>query len=387
VEGVKMKQRSFLKPYIFKNGLRVENRIFMSPMITGSAFYDGSVTNDEAYYYRQHSGVGMIITGGTNVNTLGKGFEGEDSISEDYYIAGLKKISNAIHSEGSKAILQIYDAGRMTNHKILRGESPRSASSVAALRKNAEIPRTMSVEEIKDFGEATRRAIWAGFDGVEIQGANTYLVQQFFSPHSNRRTDEWGGNLTNRLRFPLAVVDEVVKNVKLYAAPHFIVGYRFSPEEIEEPGIRMADTLKLIDILSDKPIDYLHSSMGSYLRPSLNDKSDKTELNKKILQVINDRLPLLEVGGIVTHDEADDCLRHGATMAGLGVELLREPHWIQKVKTGDEGSIRYNISVSDMDMLNIPRGMQNTLTHAFRFKMHFTDDYNRQLDKAEGIDY
>lgn len=383
--------RNFLKPYVFKNGARVENRIFMAPMITGSGFFDGSVTNDEAEYYRQHSGAGMIITGGTNVTSLGKGFEGEDTIRDDYFIPGLKKIANAIHSGGSKAILQIYDAGRMTNHNILRGGKPRSASPVAALRKNAETPRQMTDEEIqqeiKYFGEATRRAIWAGFDGVEIQGANTYLVQQFFSPHSNRRNDQWGGSFENRVKFPLAVVREVHKAVYKFADKEFIVGYRLSPEEIEKPGIRLADTLKLIDLLGNEQIDYLHISMGNYKRTSLNDKSDKEEINKKILRTLKNRLPLLEVGNIVTPDQAEDCIDSGATMAGLGVELLREPHWVQKVQNHDEKSIRYNISVSDMDMLGIPRGMQNTLTHGFRFKMHFTDDHNRKLDKEAGIDY
>jgi 2,4-dienoyl-CoA reductase-like NADH-dependent reductase (Old Yellow Enzyme family) len=383
--------RNFLKPYVFKNGARVENRIFMAPMITSSGFFDGSVTNDEADYYRQHSGVGMIITGGTNVNELGKGFEGEDTIRDDYFIPGLKKLANAIHSGGSKAVLQIYDAGRMTNHNILRGKKSRSASSVAALRKNAEIPLTMTEdeieEEIKDFGEATRRAIWAGFDGVEIQGANTYLVQQFFSPHSNRRKDKWGGSIENRMRFPLAVIDEVNKAVATYGNKDFIVGYRLSPEEIEKPGIRLNDTLDFVNILGEKPIDYLHISMGSYKRTSLNDKNDKEEINKKILRTLKGRIPLLEVGSIVTPEDAEDCLKSGATMAGLGVELLRDPHWVQKVESQDEESIRYTISLSDMDMLGIPRGMQNALTHTFRFKMHFTDDHNKKLDKQEGIDY
>lgn len=113
-----------------------------------------------------------------------------------------------------------------------------------------------------DFGEATRRAIQAGFDGIELHGANTYLLQQFFSPHSNRRTDKWGGSVEKRMTFALEVIKRVHETVEKYANRPFIVGYRISPEEIEEPGIRMADTLQFIDVLAEQPIDYLHVSMG-----------------------------------------------------------------------------------------------------------------------------
>lgn len=92
---------------------------------------------------------------------------------------------------------------------------------------------------INDFGESARRAIEAGFDGVEIHGANGYLIQQFVSPHSNRREDEFGGSIENRLAFPLAIVDEVKKTVAHYGTEEFLVGYRFSPEEPETPGITM----------------------------------------------------------------------------------------------------------------------------------------------------
>lgn len=103
---------------------------------------------------------------------------------------------------------------------------------------------------IGKFGEAVRRAIQAGFDGVEIHGANTYLIQQFFSPNSNQRDDEWGGSRENRAKFPLAVLDITHKMVRQYADDAFIIGYRFSPEELEVPGIRFEDTLYLLEKLA-----------------------------------------------------------------------------------------------------------------------------------------
>jgi len=266
----------FLEPYTFeKKNLTVKNRIVIPPMTEEMSFANGEVTSDELRYYYIHSGgAGIYITGTSNVNDLGKGFEGELSSASDKFIPSLTKLADAIHKNGTKAILQIFSAGRMSSTAILRGQQPVSASAVKSTRNNAEVPRPLTEAEIeqtiKDFGDATRRAIIAGFDGVEIHGANTYLLQQFFSPHSNRRTDKWGGSVEKRMTFPLAVVDEVQKAIEKYADRPFLLGYRISPEEIEEPGIRFDDTLKLVDALKEKPIDYLHVSMGRVWRKSLN---------------------------------------------------------------------------------------------------------------------
>lgn len=370
-----MTEHEFLQDYTFANGAHVQNRIVMAPMTTKASFYDGQVTNDEINYYRMRSGAGMIITGTANIDEGGKGFEGELSVADDRFIPGLRELANAIKSKGSKAILQIFSAGRMTNSKILRGKQPYSASPVAALRPNAEVPRELTEAEIEeliaDFGQATRRAIEAGFDGVELHGANTYLLQQFFSPHSNRREDKWGGSLEKRMAFPLAVIKEARKAIDQSGKTDFILGYRLSPEEIEEPGIRIEDTLKFVDVLADQQIDYLHISMGSYKRTSLNNKDDHEMLNEKILKVLNGRLPLLEVGSIARPEEADDALKHGASFAVLGRELIREPQWIEKVLSGDEDSIRYQLDKNEMDELAIPRGFQTSLLTGFGGAMNF----------------
>ncbi|MDZ7835185.1 MAG: hypothetical protein U5K84_07385 [Alkalibacterium sp.] len=121
---------------------------------------------------------------------------------------------------------------------------------------------------IHQFGSAVRRAIDAGFDGVELHGANTYLLQQFFSPHSNQRTDKWGGSIEKRLTFPLEVVKHCQSIIDQYAKKPFLLGYRFSPEEIETPGIRIDDTLYLVDALINEEIDYLHLSVNYYYQPS-----------------------------------------------------------------------------------------------------------------------
>lgn len=124
----------------------------------------------------------------------------------------------------------------MTDSGVLRGVQPVSASAIAAERPNAEIPRALTEDEIfdliEDFKKATERAIKAGFDGVEIHGANTYIIQQFFSPHSNRREDQWGGSIEKRFNFINELVDSVTEVVDNSNVQDFIVGYHFSPERI-----------------------------------------------------------------------------------------------------------------------------------------------------------
>ncbi|MCT3545674.1 NADH-dependent flavin oxidoreductase [Lentilactobacillus buchneri] len=382
------KHYSFLNNFKFKNGLEIKNRVVIPPMTEVSSFEDGSISTDELRYLQMRAGgVGLFISPVANVSENGKGFEGELSITSDRFIPGLAKVASAMKFNGSKAILQIFHAGRMSNSKVLRGVQPVSASAVAAERPNAETPRELSNKEIEgiinDFGEATRRAIEAGFDGIELHGANTYLLQQFFSPHSNRRTDNWGGSLEKRMNFPLAVIKRVHEAVVKYANHPFVVGYRISPEEIENPGIRMSDTLKFVNVLADQPIDYLHVSMGYAWRTSLNNKEDTQPLILKIKDQLNGRLPLICVGSVETPDEAAEVTDKGIDMVAIGREILREPKWVQKVETDDEDSIRYTISEQDLDDLGITPPMWNFLIFRLKSAMHISNqpDYDPEQFK------
>ena len=184
---------------------------------------------------------------------------------------------------------------------------------------------------IAAFGEATRRAVETGYDGVEIHGANTYLLQQFFSPHSNRRTDEWGGSLENRMRFPLAVLDAVQAAAATSAGP-FAVGYRLSPEETEEPGITMEDTLAFVDALAGRRPDWLHISLREYLKGSIRDKRDPGRPTKKIIDRLEGRIPVIGVGKIYSPDDAMFILNDGCSLVALGRIVLMEPEWIAKVQ-------------------------------------------------------
>lgn len=386
---------NFLAPYRFANGLEVKNRIVMSPMTTMASFYNGMVTAEEiAYYALRAGGPGMIVTGVANVSESGKGFEGELSVTRDEMIPGLSKLAKGIQKDGTKAVLQIFHAGRKATSKVLRGEQPVSASALAAAYPaDSEVPRALTEAEIlqiiEDFGEATRRAILAGFDGVELHGANTYLLQQFYSENANQREDDWGGSREKRLKFPLAVIDKVNQVVAEYSTAPFLVGYRISPEEIETPGIRLADSLYFVDQIKEK-ISYLHLSMGSYQRTSLNDQTDTRSLVSQFAQKTKGVVPLIGVGSVESPEDAEATLAEGADFVAIGRELIREPQWVQKVSAGEP--IRTSLSPFDLDELAIPGAMQEYLQTSFRSVMHFTEDgtdfdsYQNNLAPMEGFE-
>lgn len=351
------KTYKFLSPYTFKNGLEVKNRIIIPPMTIGSSLQNGTVSTEEVKFYEKHTGgAGMYILPATSVTALGKGFEGQPSISEDRFIPGFSRMATAVQKNDTKAVLQLIHVGRMTSSLILRGQQPVAPSSIPAARHGAEIPRALSHEEIlgiiDDFSQATRRAIEAGFDGVELHGANTYLLQQFFSPHSNSRTDQWGGNIENRMRFPLAVIRSVLQVVEQYASKPFIVGYRLSPEELEEPGIRLADTLTFIDVLANEfidDLDYIHISLSDAFATSKNDLADQVPIILQIKEVIAGRLPLIALGGIETPQQAERVREAGLDFVGIGRAIIRDPEWVQKVEAGQENQIRESISPQQME--------------------------------------
>ncbi|MYL35392.1 NADH-dependent flavin oxidoreductase [Pontibacillus yanchengensis] len=347
--------------YTLLSGATLKNRVLMAPMTNFLSNEDGSVSDKEIQYYQRRSGgVGAVITACANVNKTGKGFDGEIGADRDELIPGLRRLSDAIHEKGAKAILQIFHGGRMCPPHLIPGEDVVSASAVPSLRPNAVTPREMTEDEvqetIKDFGEATRRAIEAGFDGVEIHGANTYLIQQFFSPHSNRRTDQWGGEVEERMNFPLAVVESVQQAVRNHASDSFIVGYRLSPEEKEEPGITMDDTLQLVDVLAKQHLDYLHISLSKFKQGSIRDEQDTKPRLEMIQERVGSLVPVMGVGTLITPDEVEKALAE-VPLVSIGRELLMEPDWVEKVQSQREDELRLTMKKKQKDDLLIPEPM------------------------------
>lgn len=353
--------RKFTEEYTFKNNLQLKNRIIMAPMTTQMSFYDGVITKDELDYYRMRSkDLGAVITAAASVSKNGKGWDGQLGVYDDKHIPGLAELASAIQINGSKAFLQLYHGGRMTHSSVLKGKQPVAPSPVKALRPDAEMPRKLEEEGIyqiiNDFKKATVRAIKAGFDGIEIHGANTYLIQQFFSPHSNRRTDSWGGSLEKRFRFIDLLVDELTKIVTEKANKPFVIGYRFSPEEIEDPGIRFDDTLFLIDQLAEKSIDYLHVSLRKWDAVSAHKDYQDKSMIEYLHDKINGRTAFMSVGDVRTGADAEDALENSDLLA-LGRVLLADPNWLSKVKADKEELIHYDIPEEDKDLLALKGGV------------------------------
>jgi 2,4-dienoyl-CoA reductase-like NADH-dependent reductase (Old Yellow Enzyme family) len=356
------KYSKFFEPLTLKSGITLNNRIVMAPMTTNSSFENGMITTDEVNYYkRRASDVGAVITACAHVREDGK-FASSPSVSDDNRIESLSKLAQAIQETGTKAILQIFHVGRMGSRSSLRGIQPISASAVPPLREGAETPREVSVEEVEElveaYGEATRRAIEAGFDGVELHGANTYLIQQFFSPHSNRREDEWGGSLEKRARFPLAVIEAAESAIKKYADQPFALGYRISPEELENPGITLKDTLFLLNLLKKKNLDYIHVSLQRVFASSMRNKENEKPVMEILQEAVGNDIPLIGVGSIRTPDDAFDAMeKFTLPLIALGRELIVEPNWVEKVKAGKENTIRTVIQSKNRTDLDIPDAM------------------------------
>ena len=359
--------QKFFSPYTFNNGVELKNRIIMAPMTNYSSNPDGTVSEEElAYYARRSKDVSMVITACTYVTPNGKGFHNEFAGDRDEMIPSLSQLAKTIQNQGAKAILQIFHGGRMCPPELVPHGDIVSASAVPAEVAGAKTPRALTeteVEEIVDaFGETARRAIEAGYDGVEIHGANGYLIQQFFSPHSNQREDRFGGSVEKRMTFPLAIVDKIKSVVKEHADDSFIVGYRFSPEEAETPGITMADTIKLVDTLAEKDLDYLHVSLQHFLSKARRGVEDvnKTRIDY-LLETIDNRVPLIGVGSIYSAEDARKAFETGVPLLALGRELIIDPDWVQKVAEGREDEIVTEINKDKQEELVVPVPLWNVI--------------------------
>ena len=361
-----MKKQLFESVQLNKSGVTLKNRIAMAPMTTTSSFFDGSITNELIEYYGARAGeAAMIIVESTFIEDYGRAFDGSLGISKDTHIEGLSKLAKAIQDKGSKAIIQLYHAGRMGKSMLNKGRKPVGASTVKALRDDAEEPEALTSEQveemIKHFGDAARRAMESGFDGVEIHGANTYLIQQFFSPHSNTRDDEFGGDIEKRLTFGRRVIREIERIKENLGKREFIVGYRFSPEELEKPGITFKDTMHMLNAFAHECIDYFHFSLNDYKRGSIIDTEDieclihKYHKNKSTAL---GEIPVIGSGGIWEKADAEEALETGFDIVSVGKAHIVNPDWAEKIKSGEPIDRKID---GERDEYHIPRPFWNSV--------------------------
>ena len=342
--------------------MTLRNRIVMAPMTTWAGNADATISDEEiAYYERRAKSVGMVITGCSHVSPNGIGFTDEFASYDDRFVASLKRLATAAKSGGAPALLQLFHAGNKADPNLTpQGEVVSASDGLTEsgpFCKGEVSPRALRKEEIlaviADFGRATRRAIEAGFDGVELHGAHGFLIQNFLSPHFNRRTDDWGGTLEKRMRFPLAVVAEARRVISKHTDRPFIVGYRISPEEHQVDGLRIDESYVLIDRLIGAGIDYLHVSLTSVLTSKPVAGGDVT-MAKLLLNQVADRIPMIAAGQIRTRKQAEDALRIGLPLVAVGQGLVMNPDWIEKAVAGEDVRLALSLLPSDTGALTIP---------------------------------
>ena len=247
--------RPLFETIALPNGIKLNNRFVLSPMITNSSTIEGYVTKEDlAYAERRANSAPLQITGAAYIEEYGQLFEYGFSIDDDRSIPGLKQLAQAMKKDGAKAIIQLTHAGRFSkislkDFGVVYGPSEMKLNSPV---EHTVLPMTKRKIKhvITAYADATRRAIKAGFDGVEISGAQRLLIQTFLSAFSNQRDDEYGaGSIENRSRFGIEVLEAVQKVIDEEAPANFILGYRGTPEETRgnEVGYSVEDFLYFID--------------------------------------------------------------------------------------------------------------------------------------------
>ncbi|OOF47032.1 NADH-dependent flavin oxidoreductase [Rodentibacter trehalosifermentans] len=343
------------QPFTLNNGVEIKNRLVVAPMTHFGSNEDGTLGEQERRFIGNRAGdVGMFITAATLVQDGGKAFHGQPEAIHSSQLASLKETADIIKEQGAKAILQLHHGGKQAITELLNGKNKISASCDEPTG-TAEATEEEVCSLITAFGNAADLAIQAGFDGVEIHGANNYVIQQFYSAHSNRRTDKWGGSRENRMRFPLAVIESVVAAKMKHNAKDFIVGYRFSPEEPEEMGITMEDTLALIDVLKNQPLQYLHISLWDFYKKIRRGGDTNLCRIQTIHERINGKLPLIGVGNLYTPAEILAAFNTGwAEFIALGKTVMVNPNIAGKILRGDEAEIQRAVDPHQEDHYGFP---------------------------------
>ena len=335
--------KTLFSPFRIGN-LELKNRIVMPPMATNFAGEDGSVNDRHIAYYikRIRGGVGYITFEHTGVLQQGRAFPNMALIDSDQNIPSFRKLVKAIHQENGKILIQINHAGRQTSASITG--SPIVAPSAIPCPVRKEMPQALSHKEIQKiveaFGEAARRVKESEADGVEIHMAHGYLINQFLSPFSNKREDEYGGDADRRMRMAI----EVLRTVRNQVGPDFTVLCRISADEYVEGGLKLGDTKEIAKALERNGADALHISAcvaaSGYLNhpPYYAEEGVFVHLAQGIKSVVS--IPIIAVGRIRTPELANQILEEKkADLISMGRALIADPDLPLKALEGKTDEI------------------------------------------------
>lgn len=359
--------------------LRVKNRIIQAPMWTAFAARDGLVTTRLLNYYRERArgGVGLIIVEFASID--GKASVAtrcQLGIYNESFIPGLSTLARVIKDNGAKAGIQICHCGRQ---RFLATYPMVAPSPVPWKALGGIVPSELTIEEIEEiieaFGNAARIAEKSGFDLVEIHGGHGYLINQFLSPYTNRRTDIYGGSLRNRMRFAL----EVVQRVREKVSHSFPVGMRISGSEYIENGVTIDESVVLAKELEEAGIDIIHVSGGNHeassfeVAPEYRPLALHAHLAEAIKRAVH--IPVVASGSITSPQLAEEILeKEQADFVSLARPLLADPYFAKKAEEGRSDDIVPCIRCRDGCLLrgvNASRAIGCTVNFSVGFEGEF----------------
>ena len=317
---INLDNSKLFEKYTLNNNVEVPGLLAIAPITLLGSNPDGTISQEERDYLKERAkNTGLYILGATAVSQDGIAFQNQPRAFSENDIPSLSERAKIIKEQGALAINQIFHGGYLADPKY-SGKDVYVVSNEINYRRpdeakkaNVAIKKQLGNKDIEriinDFAYATELSIKAGFDGIEIHGANNYLLQQFYSGYYNIRNDEWGGSLEKRIRFPLEVVDACCKIREKYNKPEFIIGYRLSPEEPFENGITMTETLELVKALTLKPIQYIHVSQSNFFKKARRGEGIGIERLKLIHKETNGKVALIGVGQLYSHKDFNKALK------------------------------------------------------------------------------
>ena len=308
-------------PLTFAHGAAMKNRLMLAPLTNLQSHVDGTMSEDEFHWLtlRAQGGFGLTMTCAAHVQAIGQGFPGQMGIWSDHHIEGLTRLATAIKAADSVAVVQLHHAG-FRSPKDLIGAQPVGPSDDAA--SGSRGLSTAEVESlVEDFIVAAERARTAGFDGVEIHGAHSYILCQFLSAGLNQRTDQYGGSAENRGR----VIVEILRGVRARCGPDFLLGLRLSPERFDLDLREIADFAQ--HVMSAKLIDFLDMSLWDAFKEPSDEAYKGRTLMSYFTELDRGAVRLGVAGKIMSAAHARAMLEAGADFVLLGRAAILHHDW------------------------------------------------------------
>ncbi|MBL8657256.1 MAG: alkene reductase [Altererythrobacter sp.] len=333
--------------------IAAKNRIIMAPLTRGRSTQPGSVPNAMMEtYYRQRAGAGLIISEATGISVEGSGWPAAPGIWSEEQVEGWKPITRAVHDEGGAIVLQLWHMGRIVHPVFLGGEKPVSASATTAPgqahtfegRLDYQEARALETDEVArvvaDYASAAENAMIAGFDGVQLHGANGYLVDQFLRDGTNLRTDRYGGTAQNRTRFLREVLEALIG---VWGADR--VGVRLSPNG-ETQGCDDSDPAATFGAAA-RTVEELGLAFLELREPGPDGTFGRTEVPKQSPLIRGIYSGALILNSDFTAEEADDAVAGGRCDAvSFGRPYISNPDLAARIAAGAEWAANVNVPQS-----------------------------------------